>query len=76
MPTLSDIETLKATGASNAPQQTGELSNEAITRKSNLIVFGAVGATAILLANKKTRKLGYLALAGLGLATVMILKSY
>lgn len=76
MPILSDIETLKATGASNVPQQTGELSNETISKRQNLIVFGAIGATAILLANKKTRKLGYLALAGLGLATVMILKSY
>ena len=76
MALLSDIENLKATGAYNNPQQTPQLSNEAITRKSNLIIFGAVATTAVLLANKKTRKLGYLALAGLGLATVNFLKSF
>jgi uncharacterized membrane protein YebE (DUF533 family) len=76
MATLSDIENLKASGAFSTPQQTPELSNEAITRKSNLIILGAVSATVILLANKKTRKLGYLALAGLGIATVGYLKSF
>ena len=79
MATFSDIENLKAAGTFNAPQHTPVVSkytNEAITRKSNLIVLGAVAATAVLLANKKTRKLGYFALAGLGFATVNILKSY
>jgi hypothetical protein len=76
MALLSDIENLKATGAYNTPQQTPQLSNEAITRKSNLIILGAVATTAILLANKKTRNLGYWALAGLGFATVNILRSY